>query len=44
MKKYVSPDVTMIFFSCQDICRTSDWVGGDDTYKSQDYGFGETWL
>ena len=43
MKKYVSPDVTMIFFSCQDICRTSEW-GGGETYKSEDYGFGETWL
>ena len=45
MKQYISPDVTLLLLGQQDICRTSDWVGGNDTpYKSEDYGFGGIWL
>ena len=45
MKQYISPNVTLLLLGQQDICRTSDWVGGTDTpYKSEDYGFGGIWL
>ena len=43
MKKYVSPDVTLLILECQDVC-TASGVGENNSYESNDYDFGGAWL